>query len=132
MKAWMWYRKQIINNRIHTDFLHKCINNNIVPPHIGNIFNKYRGYFTHERSIKSFELLKQLFVKKLLRIELNDKYGSTRFAHTQIFKLSRNINCYIPLSVCNSFFNRQNGPLYTYFVNERNKLNKKFEFLYSK
>lgn len=35
----------------------------------------------------------------------------------------------MPLSVCNSFFNRQGGPLYSYFVKERDRLDKKFKYL---
>lgn len=121
MKVWIKYRKLIKSKRAKTDFLHKCIRNNLVPSHVGNLLMNFENNFTHHRSIRSFKHLRYPFIRKLLCSELNNIYHSSRFAYAQIFKLSRTINYYILIvSVCNSFFIRQNGPLYSYFVKERN------------
>lgn len=48
-----------------------------------------------------------------------------------IYKISRSLYRNIPMSVCNSFFLRQQRPLYSFFSNQYNKLQKKFNRLFS-
>ncbi|XP_025261928.1 uncharacterized protein LOC112637139 [Camponotus floridanus] len=49
-----------------------------------------------------------------------------------MFHLSTEIYRNLPVSVCNSFFNRQSRPLYCFYLKESHRLNKKFNFLLSK
>jgi len=104
---------------------------NVTPPHIDKCFKTFKN-FTHPRSVNKFKLFKHAFTKRLLRIEINDFFSLSRFAHTQIYKISKAIYSRVAVSVCNSFFSKQMGPLLSFFCNQRDRLNKKFAFLRSR
>lgn len=81
------------------------------------------------RSNNSFKRLKDNFIKRLLHIELRDAYCLLRFTHTQIFKLYHSVSRCIPSYACDSFFIRQTGPLYSFYLRERTRFDKKLKHL---
>lgn len=128
-KSWIKYRKILIKSRLKTEFLRKCIRLGIVPSHLATFLSNFDTNLSCRRSINSFKHCKRRFIKKLLQIELSDTYSCIRAAHIHIYKLSHSLYRYIPMSVCNSFFIRQQGPLYSFFIKQHNILNKKFSRL---
>lgn len=129
-KSWIGFNKSIIESRLKTEFLRKCIKFNIIPPHVSNV--RFNANFFSHKSANDFKHWRLLFSKQLLQIEFSDTYLYIRAAYTQIYKLSRLLYRDIPLSICNSFFIRQQGPLHSFFINQHDKLNKKFDNLLTK
>lgn len=132
LKLWIKYRKVIIKNSVKVEFLHKYISHNIAPSHLGSFLMNFHKNLNYQRSINAFQLFKTHLIRKLLQIEIRDAYCDTRFAHAHVFKLCRAIYCYLLVSVCNPFFLRQEGPLHSFFIPERGRLDRKFNFLFRK
>jgi len=131
LKAWVKHRKDIIKNTQRIRFLKFCINNDIVPKHLYCIHQQNIN-LTCYKSIKRYERLNNLHTMRILRIELNDAFRKVHRSKFHILKLVKKITHCIPTYINNSFFDRQEQSLYHFYLQERNKIDKKIKWLLDK
>jgi len=131
LKDWMKYKRLFYKNKLRRIFCKFCIDNNIVPPHLLRLHN-VNVSVQHDYSKRKFNNLIETYTRKVLRLELDDTYRCINFAQTTLYKLERLIGRYLPGTVTNAFFSRQNKGNFYFFKNELKKLNKKMDWLKSK
>ncbi|XP_071578466.1 uncharacterized protein [Temnothorax nylanderi] len=131
-KLWIKYNKIIIRCNLKIEFLRKCIEHGVMPSHISSCLARFDNSWFDPRTRGKYKHCKRRFARQLLHIELNDTFCYVRFAYSQIFKISSSLYGDIPMFICNSFFNRQSGPMYSFFVSQRARMDKKFTLLVSR
>jgi len=67
------------------------------------------------------------FLKKLLKLEINDSYRTIKFNYNQVYNIIKQLIHNISDVVCNSFFNRQSGPLFSFYRKTHMMFDRKFE-----
>lgn len=131
LKRWIKCRKSIIVNKLKIRFLRKCQHKEIFPTHINGLLNKLDGNFANRRSTCEFRSARVCFLKKLVRLEIDDSYRSINKNYKQIYVITQKINCVIPDKISISFFNSLSGPLFSYYLTTLVKL-EKFKSLFQR
>jgi len=119
-------------NRLKIIFIRNCINSDVFPSHLYGQFKNFDGSFYTTKQAHSFNNLKKRFLRNILKLELLDIYNYIRIAHNKLYIISLDLEECIPLSICISFFNRQSRSLFTYYLRERDRYDRKFRFLVSR
>lgn len=132
LKEWIKLRKHIIKTKLYLNFLRNCIRSKVFAPKFYVLTKKLGVSLFHIKSIRKIKQLSTAFVTKLIRTEIRDLYYKINFLQAQIYKVSNVIYGYIPVSVCNDFFSRQSGPLFSYFFKEQKRFDKRFKFFIKK
>jgi len=120
----------MIRIRTRITFLKLCISCDIVPPHIQSSYKNLSG-FDH-RSKHKLNLFRNRFVKKLLKIELNDAHRTFHRAQNENFHIVSKILNLLPFSVHTKFFRTQESNLFLRFRNENDRIHKKILWLKEK
>lgn len=126
-KLWIKIRKNIIVNKLRAKFLRDCHNYQVFPAHFNNNLNNSNVHFYSYNSVHDFKRIKINFLKKLLKLEIDDSYRTIEYNYNQVYTVTKQLINNIPESVCNSFFGRQSGPLYSFYHVTHNKFDKKFK-----
>ena len=95
-----------IKNRIRIHFLKRCFREQLVPVHLMKLLN-YRIDITDRNASNKINKLKQNFVHKVLRVELNDSYRQLSRLQYDLFRNYRNITLVLPHDICDLFFRHQ-------------------------
>jgi len=73
--------------------------------------------------------LKNHFIQRVLRLELNDTFRKTCYLRTELFRLVRDITCHLPIRICDNFFKRHEKACYFYFISRKKRIESNSEWL---
>jgi len=131
LKGWIKNRLNIYKCKLRIRFLKFCIQFNIVPPHLYSL-SKLSMYL-RDRALKmKLNDVKALLTKRLLKMELNDAYRSVNYFWNSLFRLARNITNNLPFSITKRFFDTREKSLYTFFIRECVRIDRKCDWLIHK
>lgn len=131
MKQWINLQKSVTRNRLRIIFLNKCLRHNVIPPHLNRLAT-YNADLHHFRSRSRFKFIVHRFVTTMIRIEIFDAHRVINLARDSNFRLLRYISHSVPIDILNRFFNKQSKSLRSYYRNEEERMNNKFDWLLNK
>lgn len=121
---------KVIKLKSRIRFLKNCIQNNLIPTHVKFIYDKI---FLFESSSK-FALYKMnnMYVSKLMKLEVSDSYKHLHTIRIKIFKLYNNIHNLIPGYMAQEFFITQERICQLELIRQFNVCDKKINNLKEK
>jgi len=128
LKLWIKHRRSIIALKIKIMFLKSCLRRGIIPPHLMYIMTtklQISNYLVNNK----VNSLRYKFALKMIKMELSDAYKSLNLMKLKIFRLTREVYKYLPVYILNNFFNSQESSLHRIFTEEKNRINKKIDWL---
>src|SRR5436190_10566126 len=128
-KSLIKFKRMIVKDRLRATFLRNCISHNVVPPHVR--FKCDNKFFSKKTNTK-FNRIKDKWTKQFLKLEIQDACCHMRYAINQTCIISYEIFKRVPVFVCNHFFYTQNISIHQFYLNETNRLNRKFGWLINK
>lgn len=124
MKEWINLRKINIKNRTRIFFLKGCLQSSIVPPHLTRF--KFNPHFYNCNSGEKFTYIQKTFIRRLIKLELNDAYKTVNDTRNRSFVLMRQISQHLPPYMCDTFFGKQELFFKNFMCDENIKIKKKF------
>jgi len=128
LKEWKKHRVNIYKCKLRIRFIKFCIQHEITPSHLSGL-QRFNVHLRDQRLLAKFNGIKISIEKRLLKIELNDAYRSINYFRNCLFRLARDIMKNLPLKIANNFFDYQERNLFTFFIRERNRIDKKCDWL---
>lgn len=120
--------RSIIKVRLQADFLKRCVNNNMVPPHLEG-FARRKVYLHSERLLNHIVRANLLHARKIMLIEIKDCYSHLNVLRARSRSLSKNLSRSLPKNIWNNFCNLQSFCLLSYSLSESKRIDDKFEAL---
>jgi len=131
MKQWTKQSKSVVKHEFRIKFLKFCLEQSIIPRHLCR-FHNYKINITHPNSYKRYKKVKKHTINNILKIELNDSFRALHHSRTQILHLVRQISRHIPITICNSFFTKQDKYLRFFAEREKHSFDQKTKWLLEK
>jgi len=128
LKEWKKHRLNIYKCKLRIRFIKFCIQHEIIPSHLSGL-QRFNVHLQDQKLKGKFNDIKISFEKRLLKIELNDAYRSINHFRNCFFHLARDITKNLPVKIANNFFDYQERNLYTFFIKDRNRIDKKCDWL---
>lgn len=131
MKKWTNTQKSITKMKLRISFLKNCIKHNVISPHL-NRWSSLKNNLYHYRSVSKYNSILKRLIFNMIKVEISDAHRFNNSALYETVRLARSISHHLPIFLCNDFLKYQNRSLYFHFESERNRLNKKFDWLLKK
>src|SRR5947199_468252 len=131
MKWWIHLQKAVAKMKLRISFLIECIKQQVTPPHLKR-FSNYEINLHHQKSRAKYYSLFNGFIRRMLKNEICDAYRHIRALKVNILTCARSISLYVPTSICNAFFAKQNNALRYHYTAENKRLDRKFSWLLEK
>jgi len=128
LKEWKKHRFNIYKCKLRIRFIKFCIQHEIIPAHLNSILHLNVHLFDHKLKSKVNDIKINL-ANRLLKIEINDAHRSINYFRNRLFYLARNITKNLPLQITNKFFDYQERNLYTLFIRDRNRIDRRCNWL---
>jgi len=128
LKKWFSLNLELIKSSLRVKFLSNCKRSNIVPKHF-NIEYLTKFTFYHDKSKICWSKYTNMFINKLLNLEISDNIKKRHHLITSIYRCTRKIEEMLPWHICNKFFYTKGRSLRECYIREKKRLSTKFAHL---